>query len=124
MLLSAADTSRVTNLAAIADSLDYLADMIQGAVLEYNEHASAEQDNSVTPRQKSQKLEMVNLSVSRGHPATLNGLDDLVDRLLHPRFLTLDPLTASKAVLTPSRLKRIQIRQQLVAKASCSLRFH
>jgi hypothetical protein len=28
------DTSRATNLAALADSLDYLADMIQGSIMQ------------------------------------------------------------------------------------------
>lgn len=33
-LLSSSDTSRATNLAALADSLDYLADMIQGSIMQ------------------------------------------------------------------------------------------
>lgn len=84
-LLSAADTSRVTNLAAIADSLDYLADMIQGAVLEYDV-GPLDQEKSMTPRHKLRSVEMVHVPVSRGRAAMLIGLDDLVDRLASSPF--------------------------------------
>ena len=76
-LLSAGDTYRVTNLAAIADSLDCLADVVQAAIIEQNEDGPGWAETS-SNRQRS--VEIGSAPVSRNHRPMLDGLDDLVDR--------------------------------------------
>ena len=79
-LLSAGDTYRVTNLAAMADSLDCLADIVQGAILEQSEEATGWAETSVTLSNKLRNVEVGQAPVSRGQRPMLEGLDDLVDR--------------------------------------------
>ena len=76
----AGDTSRVTNLAAIADSLDYLADMLQAAIIEQGDESSLWAEKSVTLSNKQRSVEIGQVPVIRNHAAMLDGLDDLVDR--------------------------------------------
>lgn len=79
-LLSAGDTSRVTNLAAIADSLDCLADIVQAAIIEQNEEVSPWAERSLTLSNKQRSVEFGQVPATRNQAAMLDGLDDLVDR--------------------------------------------
>lgn len=79
-LLSAGDTYRVTNLAAIADSLDCLADIVQGAILEQGEETTGWAETSITLSNKQRSVEIGQVPASRGNRPMLDGLDDLVDR--------------------------------------------
>ncbi len=79
-LLSAGDTYRVTNLAAIADSLDCLADVVQAAIIEQNEDGPGWAETSITLSNRQRSVEIGSAPVSRNHRPMLDGLDDLVDR--------------------------------------------
>ena len=79
-LLSAGDTSRVTNLAAIADSLDCLADIVQAAIIEQTDETSPWAERSLTLSNKQRSVEIGHVPAIRSQAAMLDGLDDLVDR--------------------------------------------
>lgn len=86
-LLSAVDTTRVTNLAAIADSLDCLADMLQGAILEQRADPASWVEKSLTLSTKQKSVEIARVPVTRDQGAMMDGLDDLVDRCFSTRSL-------------------------------------
>lgn len=80
-LLSGGGGARVMNLAAAADSLDYLADVIQACISQAVADLPNSPERSMTPRSRAANGDaMLNLATGKSSGLPLNGLDHLVDR--------------------------------------------
>ena len=79
-LLAAGDVTRHSDLAAMADSLDYLADVIQGAVLEHGDTPLAAAEQPATPRARRASSDSFGSPVHRAASVVLDSLHHLADR--------------------------------------------
>ena len=79
-LLAAGDVTRHSNLAAMADSLDYLADIIQGAVLEHGDAPVAAAEQPTTPRARQASSDGFGGPLHRAASVLLDSLHHLADR--------------------------------------------
>ena len=79
-LLAKGDMTRHSNLAAMADSLDYLADVIQGAVLEHGDTHPATAEQPATPRARRASSDSFGSPLHRAASVVLDSLHHLADR--------------------------------------------